>query len=159
MILFLPAWNNSISTSLKWFIFYQLEIIHFLPAWNDPILPAWNNSFSTSLKLFLFCQNASCPVEGESMALVHSAEAVSRQARLPATHNGEIRYRTVHQRNCAYKINQYQYDTFCTCVHGFLNFKPALLKRKINIVRHVTGNDQDYLGESPEWLFRYLLLL
>jgi hypothetical protein len=23
-------------------------------------------------------------------------------------------------------------------------------------VRHVTGNDQDYLGESPEWLFRYL---
>ena len=26
-------------------------------------------------------------------------------------------------------------------------------------VRHVTGNDQDYLGESPEWLFRYLLLL
>ena len=24
------------------------------------------------------------------------------------------------------------------------------------VVRHVTGNDQDYLGESPEWLFRYL---
>jgi hypothetical protein len=23
-------------------------------------------------------------------------------------------------------------------------------------VRHVTGNDQDYLGESPERLFRYL---
>ncbi len=23
-------------------------------------------------------------------------------------------------------------------------------------VRHVTGNDQDYLGESPEWLFRYM---
>ncbi len=26
-------------------------------------------------------------------------------------------------------------------------------------VRHVTGNDQDYLGESPECLVRYLLLL
>ncbi len=26
-------------------------------------------------------------------------------------------------------------------------------------VRHVTGTDQDYLGESPECLFRYLLLL
>jgi len=23
-------------------------------------------------------------------------------------------------------------------------------------VRHVTGNDQDYLGESPERVFRYL---
>ncbi len=27
---------------------------------------------------------------------------------------------------------------------------------EILFVRHVTGNDQDYLGESPEWLFRYL---
>ena len=26
----------------------------------------------------------------------------------------------------------------------------------VSTVRHVTGNDQDYLGESPEWLFRYL---
>ncbi len=26
----------------------------------------------------------------------------------------------------------------------------------ISFVQHVTGNDQDYLGESPEWLFRYL---
>ncbi len=26
-------------------------------------------------------------------------------------------------------------------------------------VRHVTGTDQDYLGESPECLVRYLLLL
>ena len=24
------------------------------------------------------------------------------------------------------------------------------------IVRHVTGNDQDYLRKSPKWLFRYL---
>ena len=29
----------------------------------------------------------------------------------------------------------------------------------VSTVRHVTGTDQDYLGESPEWLFRYLLLL
>ena len=26
----------------------------------------------------------------------------------------------------------------------------------VSTVRHVTGNDQDYLGESPERLFRYL---
>ncbi len=26
----------------------------------------------------------------------------------------------------------------------------------VSTVRHVTGNDQDYLGESPECLFRYL---
>jgi hypothetical protein len=40
-------------------------------------------------------------------------------------------------------------------------FKEMLLHLAsiITIVRHVTGNDQDYLGESPEWLFRYLLLL
>ncbi len=29
----------------------------------------------------------------------------------------------------------------------------------LTFVRHVTGNDQDYLGESPECLVRYLLLL
>ncbi len=29
----------------------------------------------------------------------------------------------------------------------------------VSTVRHVTGTDQDYLGESPECLFRYLLLL
>jgi hypothetical protein len=43
--------------------------------------------------------------------------------------------------------------------------KGALAVKAVNLnlyfihlgyVRHVTGNDQDYLGESPEWLFRYL---
>ncbi|MFN9909987.1 MAG: hypothetical protein ACK56F_28375 [bacterium] len=29
----------------------------------------------------------------------------------------------------------------------------------VSTVRHVTGTEQDYLGESPEWLFRYLHLL
>jgi hypothetical protein len=39
------------------------------------------------------------------------------------------------------------------------NFKTNIHLVTIPLVRHVTGNDQDYLGESPEWLFRYLLLL
>ncbi len=32
----------------------------------------------------------------------------------------------------------------------------AIHSGNLKTVRHVTGNDQDYLGESPERLFRYL---
>jgi hypothetical protein len=38
-------------------------------------------------------------------------------------------------------------------------WRPFEIKKIYLSVRHVTGTDQDYLGESPEWLFRYLLLL
>ena len=36
--------------------------------------------------------------------------------------------------------------------HNFSVFKVM----NMEFVRHVTGNDQDYLRESPKWLFRYL---
>ncbi len=38
----------------------------------------------------------------------------------------------------------------------FDSHQPFICSVYLRVVRHVTGNDQDYLGESPEWLFRYL---
>ncbi len=50
---------------------------------------------------------------------------------------------------CAVRSEYVPIPKYCTCV-----VYPDLYS--MLIVRQVTGNDQDYLGESPEWLFRYL---
>ncbi len=71
---------------------------YFCTSFFPPFFPFFS-SFSfffpwvslIAIFIILVCQNASCPVEGEGMALVHSSE-IGRSTRTSPADNGELRY-------------------------------------------------------------------